>query len=99
MVDLNVDAAFVRGIASSMDRASAPLQLGSDLTRGASSAALGSGPVASTLDESTTQRASRAELAGETIADLGRRATDYVKEILAADTKLVTQLENGRRQL
>ena len=99
MVDLNVDAAFVRGIASSMDRASAPLKLGGDLTRGAGSAELGSGPVASALDESTTQRASRAVLAGETIADLGRRATDYVNEILAADTKLVTQLENGRRTL
>ena len=99
MVDLNVDAAFVRGIASSMDRASAPLKLGSDLTRGAGSAALGSGPVASALDESTTQRASRAVLAGETIADLGRRATDFVNEILAAETKLVAQLENGRRPL
>jgi hypothetical protein len=55
--------------------------------------------VASALDESTTQRASRAVLAGETIADLGRQATDYVNEILAADTKLVTQLENGRRPL
>ncbi|POH71208.1 hypothetical protein C3B59_00960 [Cryobacterium zongtaii] len=55
MVDLNVDAAFVRGIASSMDRASAPLSLGGDLTRGAGSAARGSGPVASTLDESTIE--------------------------------------------
>lgn len=96
MVDLNVDAAFVRGIATSMDRASAPLKLGSDLTRGAGSAALGSAAVASALDESTTQRAFRAELAGETVAELGHRATEYVSEILDADAKLLTQLENGR---
>ena len=95
MVDLNVDAAFVRGIASSMDRASAPLSLGGDL-RGAGNSVLGSDAVAGALKDSTSLRGSRAELTGTTIADLGRRATDYVREVLAADARLAAQSQNGR---
>lgn len=96
MVDLNVDATFVSGIAASMERASAPLNFGGDLSRGSGSTVLGSDAVAGALNESTSLRGSRAEMAATTTAGLGRQATDFVSQLRAADARLAAQSQNRR---
>jgi hypothetical protein len=96
VADLTVDAAFVSGIAASMDRASAPLRLSGELAGSTASSVLGSDAVTSALAESTSQRAARAELLGATVLDLGRRASDHVTQLQTADARLAAQSQNGQ---